>query len=350
MEPVTNKLRRTRLFANVPDDGLAELVSDPGVMTGDTLAEIDAHPGDLVVLLEGGIHMLARDGSGDHLAILAVDEGAPEPAILYTIPPAAVLKLTRPSVYLVVAGDRLDRLLAERQEELSLATLDDGLRARIAALITSAPFKRLSFERLVRCAEAMQSWPVSAGEDIVVEGGVGDFFYVLEAGMAEVVRQAEPGTGRALEPLAMLPVGSTFGEAALLQDCPRNATVRMRTDGRVLRLAKTDFDRLLKDELVRELAPAKARDLLVHGRAEAIDCRSDEEWELWRLPRARLMPLETIRERSRGLDPSRTYILYCRNGRRAAAATFLMRQQGLDAWSLAGGMTAWAYEVEGVVT
>lgn len=348
MEPVTNKLRRTRLFANLPDAGLAELVTDPGLATGEALEEVPARPGDLVVLLEGGIHMLARDGSGDHLAILAVDEGAPEPAILYTIPPAAVLKLTRTSVYLVIAGERLDTLLAERQESASLAQLDDGTRARVAALITSAPFKRLAFDRLVRCAEAMQSWPVSAGEDIIVEGGVGDYFYVLEQGTAEVVRQAPGERSRAVQPLAMLAAGATFGEEALLQGSPRNATVRMRSDGRVLRLAKADFDHLLKDELVREIESAKARALVQAGRADVVDCRSEEEWELWRLPRARLMPLETIRERARGLDQKRTYLLYCRNGRRSATAAFLMRQHGLDAWSLAGGISAWPFEVEGV--
>lgn len=347
MEPVTNKLRRTRLFAHVPEEGLARLISDPGVVRGEALERIEARSGDLVVLLEGGLHMLAKDGAGDHLAILAVDEGAPEPAILYTIPPAAVLQLTRSSVYLVIAGDRLDRLLTEKQEAKSLAALDDTTRARIAALITAQPFKRLSFEKLVRCAEAMQSWTVSAGEDVIVEGGAGDFFYVLEAGSAEVVR-ATGGQGRALEALAMLPAGSTFGEEALLNDRPRNATVRMRTDGRVLRLAKDDFDRLLKSELLRLMPPEAAQRLLAAGRAEVIDCRSEEEYELWRLPRARLMPLETIRERARGLDSGRTYVLYCRNGQRAGTAVFLMRQMGLDAHALEGGISAWPYEVEGV--
>ena len=77
-----------------------------------------------------------------------------------------------------------------------------------------------------------------------------------------------------------------------------------------------------------------------------IDCRFEEEWELWRLKGARLVPLEEIRERSRGLDPKREYIVYCRTGRRSRAAAFLMRQAGLKAVSLAGGIAAWPYERE----
>ena len=81
--------------------------------------------------------------------------------------------------------------------------------------------------------------------------------------------------------------------------------------------------------------------------ASLIDCRFEEEWELWRLKNARLIPLEEIRERSRGLDKKREYIVYCRTGRRSRAAAFLMRQAGLNAVSLKGGIAEWPYELEG---
>jgi len=68
MEPATSKLRRTRLFAHVPDESLAELIDDPGIMRGEALDRVTAKPGDLVVLLEGGLHMTAKSPSGDHLA------------------------------------------------------------------------------------------------------------------------------------------------------------------------------------------------------------------------------------------------------------------------------------------
>ena len=341
MEPISNKLRRTRLFANLPDDGIVELITNPGVATGEMLESVPAVAGDLVVLLEGGLHMLANDGAGDHLAILSVDSEAREPAILYTIPHGASVKLTRKSVYLIIDGGRLDAVLSAAQEQKSLASLSDSVRERVAALIRAAPFKQLSFDQVVRCAEAMQSWDFRAGEDVVQEGEPGDFFYVLESGTAEVVRKN-------VGALAKLRPGSSFGEEALLQGGSRNATVRMTGDGTLLRLDKVDFDRLLKPGLVTEIEPAEAQRRMQRGDVDLIDCRFEEEWELWRLPRSRLIPLDLIRDRSRGLATDRDYIVYCRTGRRSIAAAFLMRQMGLRAHSLKGGIADWPFEYEGI--
>ncbi|MEZ5855584.1 MAG: cyclic nucleotide-binding domain-containing protein [Hyphomicrobiaceae bacterium] len=339
MEPVTNKLRRTRLFANLPEAGLAELIETPGVRHGDLAEIIDVQPGDLVVLLEGGLHMVSKDGPGEHLAILSTNEQAPEPAILYTIPEGAELRLTRFSTYLIIDGARLDDLIASGQESLSLNTLDDTVRERSAALMRSQAFKHLSFDQIVRCAEAMQAWSVATGEDVVLEGQPGDYFYVIETGQAEVIRRGVQ--------VARLPQGASFGEEALLQGVARNATVRMVSDGRLLRIAKQDFDHLVRPGLISELTPEGAQMLIGKGKAEFIDCRTEQEWELWRLPRARLIPLEQIRDRVRGLDKDRTFIAYCRTGRRARAAAFLMRQAGLEAHVLENGIAGWPYDVEG---
>jgi 2-polyprenyl-6-methoxyphenol hydroxylase-like FAD-dependent oxidoreductase len=130
----------------------------------------------------------------------------------------------------------------------------------------------------------------------------------------------------------------------------RNATVRMTRAGRLLKIGRADFDRLLKAELLREITPEDAQRHLQQNKAALIDCRYEEEWELWRLKNARLIPLQEIRERARGLEKSRAYIVYCRTGRRSRAAAFLMRQAGLDAHSLKGGIAAWPYELEGVAS
>jgi rhodanese-related sulfurtransferase len=346
MEPVTSKLRRTRLFANIPESGLVDLVTEPGPIVGQPDDRVAARPGDLVVILEGGLMMASHDG-GAHLAAFSVEEGAREPAVLYTIPPGAELKLTRPSIYLVIDGRRLDSLLSGAHETESLALLEDRVRDRIGAIIKAGPFKQLSFEHLVRCAEAMEEFQADDGEDVITEGAPGDYFYVIESGGAEVWRR-DPSGGGAPAVVARLGPGATFGEEALIHGEPRNATVRMTGEGRLLRLSKSNFERLLKSQLLNEVAPEDAARRLARGGVEAIDCRREEEWELWRLPKARLMPLESIRERARGLDQKREYIVYCRTGRRSGAAAFLMRQMGLKAHSLKGGISEWPFELEGL--
>ncbi len=228
MEPVTSKLKRARLFAHLPDDAVAGLIERPGVATGAAGDTVPARQGDLVVLLEGGLAMGSNDG-GQHVAAFSVDEDAPDPAILYTIPANARLTLSRPSVYLVIDGQRLDDTLSGRHETKSLAALDDSVRERVASLIKAAPFKQLSFEHLCRCAEAMQPQDVERSEDVISQGDKGDFFYVIESGGAEVWR-TDPG--RPPAKLAALGPGASFGEEALLKGEPRNATVRMTKAGR----------------------------------------------------------------------------------------------------------------------
>jgi rhodanese-related sulfurtransferase len=343
MEPVTSKLKRTRLFAHLPDEAIASLIERPGVAKGNAGDVVKARRGDLVVLLEGGLAMGSNDG-GQHAAAFSVEDDAPDPAILYTIPVAARVQLTRPSVYLVVDGQRLDDVLSGRHETKSLAALDDSVRERVASLIKAEPFKHLSFELLCRCAEAMQPQEAEAGEDVIVQGDKGDFFYVIESGVADVLRA---DAGRKAVTIATLGPGASFGEEALLKGEPRNATVRMTKAGRLLKIGRADFDRLLKSELLREIAPEEAHRHLEQKRAALIDCRFEEEWELWRIKNARLIPLEEIRERARGLDKAREYIVYCRTGRRSRAAAFLLRQAGVNAHSLKGGIAAWPYELEG---
>lgn len=347
MNAIIAKLKRTRLFANVPEDHLIGLIEKPGITSGKVGDTIKVKAGDLVVVLEGGLVMTSADG-GDHLAAFVVEEKAKDPAILYTIPSGAHLELTHKSLYLVIDGDRLDAAMSGAQEAKSVATLDDAVRERVALLLKSAPFKELTFEHICRCAAAMTSVAAKAGTDIVTQGAPGDFFYVIEQGQAEVWRKGEE-KGAVSQLVAKLGSGAPFGEEALLQDDKRNATVRMATDGRLLRLAKADFDKLLKSRLVQEVGAEEVSKKLGRRAADLIDCRYEAEWELWRIPNSRLMPLDDIRERARGLDKEREYIVYCRTGRRSRAASFLMRQMGLKAVSLKGGIAAWPHELEGGV-
>ena len=296
MEAIVAKLQRTRLFANLPEEGLIELIEQPGITPGTPGEKVKVRAGDLVVVLEGGLIMTSSDG-GDHLAAFVVDEKARDPAILYTIPEGAQLELTHKSLYLMIDGAKLDQMMSGAQEAKSVATLDDGVRERVAVLLRSAPFKELTFEHICRCAAAMSPVAVTAGTDVIKQGAAGDFFYVIEEGSAEVWRKGEEA-GAGAQMVANLKAGSSFGEEALLQETARNATVRMASDGRLLRLAKGDFDRLLKSQLVQEIAAEEASRRIARRSAELIDCRYEAEWELWRIPNARLMPLDDIRERA----------------------------------------------------
>src|SRR6185369_13797294 len=82
----------------------------------------------------------------------------------------------------------------------------------------------------------------SAGQIVVTEGEVGSLFYLLVRGQVAVIRHP---AGAAPVNLGVLEDGDQFGELALLNDAPRNATVTARTDCLMLTLTRQHFLNLL---------------------------------------------------------------------------------------------------------
>ncbi|MBU1190811.1 MAG: cyclic nucleotide-binding domain-containing protein [Gammaproteobacteria bacterium] len=179
----------------------------------------------------------------------------------------------------------------------------------------------------------MEAVSMSAGEVVIRQGEVGDYYYVLRQGRAEVLRTAPNG---ATVRLAQLQQGACFGEEALMADCERNATVTMTSDGVLMRLSKADFDALLKAPLLHEVEYHAAESLVEQG-ACWLDVRLESEHYNGAILHSLNIPLYLLRLRLRELDPETTYILYCDTGRRSAAAAFLLSEAGFDVRVLSGG-------------
>ncbi len=93
-----------------------------------------------------------------------------------------------------------------------------------------APLPIATLERLSHDLVAVEA---GAGEDVIVQGEVGDRFFLIEQGEVEVF---ENGAFRRNEG-----PGESFGEIALLHDVPRTATVRATVRTRLLALEREQF-------------------------------------------------------------------------------------------------------------
>ncbi len=82
------------------------------------------------------------------------------------------------------------------------------------------------------------------GETIFRQGDEGDFVYKIDEGEVEVIREDPEHPQQEGKVLARLGAGEFFGEAALLSNAPRNATVRTLTAVNAIRIARDDFSTL----------------------------------------------------------------------------------------------------------
>ena len=104
-------------------------------------------------------------------------------------------------------------------------------------------FSQLERRPLERLAKLMNTRAVRAGEVIIKEGDQAAGFFVISSGKAEVVRGAD---GDSPEVLATLGAGDFFGEMALFEGFPRNATVRAVDDSECLVMTRWDFTAEMK--------------------------------------------------------------------------------------------------------
>ncbi len=103
--------------------------------------------------------------------------------------------------------------------------------------------------------------------------------------------------------------------------------------------------REMKD--IPEITPrALAERLTGQPDFDLIDVREPYEWQIARLPGARLIPLGELASQMSSLDATREIIVYCRSGARSADATRHLRAAGFRASNLAGGILRWSDEVD----
>jgi rhodanese-related sulfurtransferase len=87
--------------------------------------------------------------------------------------------------------------------------------------------------------------------------------------------------------------------------------------------------------------PAQAQEMLKSG-ATLLDVRDNSEWNAGHAPGAVHIPVRNVgAQATKRLPKGRPVIVTCRTGSRARGATRILREKGIEAYNLAGGMSAW---------
>jgi putative ABC transport system ATP-binding protein len=106
-----------------------------------------------------------------------------------------------------------------------------------AALAKCPLFKNMSPSDLTDVAQRVQEMEFPDGATIIKQGDIGDRFYVIDKGHADVIVGSDTGTRH----VARIDEGGFFGEVALLRDQPRNATVQANGPVHTYTLSRADF-------------------------------------------------------------------------------------------------------------
>jgi CRP-like cAMP-binding protein len=114
------------------------------------------------------------------------------------------------------------------------------MRQRYEDYLRAVPlFSACTRKELTEIGRLAERVDVPSGEALVKQGARTKEFYLLLDGKAEVVRDGAT--------VVVLGPGQHFGELALLDPAPRNASVVMTTPGQVLCIGQREFATLLQD-------------------------------------------------------------------------------------------------------
>lgn len=340
-------LARLTPVSSLLDEQIEELAiktKEQALPPGRALFKAGDTDGDFIYLIEGEVEIRPLEGhptrviSGTPQSRQPLSEQTPRRSTAVAITPVLFIRINQ---------ELLDTMLtwaesASVSSEEVIMSGDDIVTIDTGALKNkmqhSPNFRKLPAANIDQLLEKMEPVRMNAGEVVIRQGDEGDYFYVIEKGEALVTRIVDAGeeSEDSIE-MAHLGEGSTFGEAALISDKPRNATVSMQTDGILLRLKKDDFLTLMQEPMQNWISYEEAEAKVKAG-AVWVDVRATNEYQHHHLPNAINIPMNEAHRRAQTLDSSREYICYCPTGRRSSAAAFILSQYGLHVSVLRGGL------------
>ena len=97
-----------------------------------------------------------------------------------------------------------------------------------------------------------------------------------------------------------------------------------------------------------DVTPTQVQSWTNDGREFSIlDVRGPQEYAICRIDGSTLIPVAELEGRIDELDPSKLWVVHCHHGPRSTRATHILRDNGFQqAYNLAGGIDAWAEEVD----
>ena len=118
-------------------------------------------------------------------------------------------------------------------------------------------FGELDDVLLAKIASALRSTPAVAGDVVIRQGDAGDAFFLVASGELAAYKEDDNGGGAtgSNSPVETYHAGDSFGELALMYDCPRQATIKCISQSALLfRLGRMAFRNLVMQAMLSSKA------------------------------------------------------------------------------------------------
>jgi cAMP-dependent protein kinase regulator len=226
----------------IPTQGI-KVISQGDV--GDYFYVVENGAFDIYVNKSGKLETGA-DGLGAKVGSVGPGGSFGELALMYNAPRAATVMSSEKSTLWALDRVTFRRILMD--SAFQRRRMYEGFLEEVPLLSTLTPYERS------KIADALETKKFPTGTKIITEGDVGESFYILESGEAEVFKR---GVDKAVHQYKK---GDYFGELALLNDAPRAASVVSTSEVKVATLGKDGFQRLLGpvEGIMRRNDPSKA--------------------------------------------------------------------------------------------
>lgn len=244
LQRLSNSVVKNFLFSALDEDALKTVIGalkEIKIPSGSEVIK-QGDEGDFFYVVESGQVSFYVDGV--KVASSGPGSSFGELALMYNSPRAATATADTDLVLWA-----LDRLTFRR----ILLAKTSRKRQLYESFLKEVPvLSRLSSYERSKLADALDTESYKPGDVVIKQGEVGENFYLIETGEADVVKDEEGIVSH-------LKRGDYFGEVALLNDLPRQASIIAKTNMQVATLDKRGFQRLLGPavEVLKRQDPTK---------------------------------------------------------------------------------------------
>jgi cytochrome P450/CRP-like cAMP-binding protein len=188
-------------------------------------------PADAMYILSAGTVSVIKTGVDQKSRVVATLKSGDyfgEIGLLQDVPRTASVKAETPVEAIVLDKETFIELVTAT--DMTSEEIAGVMRQRIVSTALAASLPKLSLAHVSEISPKSEILMFAAGEKIIQQGDAADKFYILVRGEVEVINEHPDGREIYLNTLHQ---GDYFGEIGLIQNRPRNATIRVSGEGEV---------------------------------------------------------------------------------------------------------------------